>query len=167
MIHPTHRRNTTQTLIFIPLHIYLYTYIPSSFFLISLCIRLLPSIFLVRIEHCYWIGEEILFSVTIIFIVVDRHYCHSQPTIRNHSNRDVRMRGSKTYQTVQVITCGCRQDGQGMQGISKNNAFFMYNASLCFSFPRFSRLSLGLISHPFSVRKHFEKSKRRTEEQRW
>lgn len=29
-------------------------------------------------------------------------------TQHNHSNCDVRMRGSKTYQTVQVITCGCR-----------------------------------------------------------
>lgn len=62
-IHPTHRRNTTQILIFLFVRpAYISICISLRRFLINLFIRSLPSSsFLVRVEHCYWIERYSFF----------------------------------------------------------------------------------------------------------
>lgn len=77
-----------------------------------------------------------------------RRFCHRhcryfRPAKTRSHNCDVRMRGSKTCQTVQVIACGCRQGGgQGMQGMSKKRSFLSVHLSSTiwdFLFDLFSR----------------------------
>lgn len=91
-IHPTHRRNTTQTLIFLYapcIYVYIYILIRISLcpFLISLCVfdRSLSdySSRPRKYEHYYWIGEEIFFSSKIN--LTEKYVCLLLIIIRNYN----------------------------------------------------------------------------------
>lgn len=90
----------------------------------------------------------IIIIIIITTTIVIATHRHSRPTTRSHSNRDVRMRGSKTCHRA-VMRADAYQGGQSMQRdvkITELPGLLSVHLS-----GTHSRLPLGFIPRPFWV----------------